>query len=56
MPVDDLFGAIKSIPGAVKAIAELVGEIGHVGTSVAKIGKTKADQRRINCASTGRKF
>lgn len=35
---------IKSMPGAAKAVAEMVGEIGHLGASTLSIGTAKANQ------------
>jgi hypothetical protein len=38
--------AIKAVPGAVKAIAQLVGDVGEFGSSIIKIGTAKANQQR----------
>jgi Protein of unknown function (DUF2806) len=37
---------IKSIPGAAKAVAELVGDASHLGSAAAKLGSAKIDQAR----------
>jgi hypothetical protein len=44
--MSDWLSFVKSIPGAAKALTELVGEIGHLGASGAKLGRAKIDQRR----------
>jgi hypothetical protein len=44
--MSDWLGFVKSIPGAAKALTELVGELGHLGASGAKLGTAKIDQRR----------
>ncbi|WP_369723305.1 DUF2806 domain-containing protein [Bradyrhizobium sp. LLZ17] len=42
----DLIDFIKSVPGLAKAFTELVGDVGRLGSSIAKLGTTKVDQGR----------
>jgi hypothetical protein len=42
--MSDWIAFIKSIPGAAKALTELIGDLGHLGSSVAKLGVAKIDK------------
>jgi hypothetical protein len=43
---DQILTTIKAIPGAVKAVAELVGDLGRLGSAAVKIGTAKWDEKR----------
>jgi hypothetical protein len=42
---NDLEELLKSIPGAAKAVAHLVRELGNAGTALVRIGTAKAEQK-----------
>jgi Protein of unknown function (DUF2806) len=44
--MSDWLSLIKSIPGLAKAIAELVGDVSHLGSAAARLGSAKIDQSR----------
>jgi hypothetical protein len=44
--MSDWIAFIKSIPGAAKALTELIGDLGHLGSSVAKFGVAKMEKPR----------
>ena len=46
--------AIKAIPGAVKAVTKLVGDLGELGSSIVQIGTAKANQKRELIETTTR--
>ena len=43
--LNEWLALLKAVPGAAKALTEVVGEVGHAGAALVRIGTAKAEQK-----------